>query len=171
MDTSGEAVGIAKTIKKIQTTPSIICEVSIEGNEEIVVRAMGEQESSNKLVRLGVQPDHNTKTLGLLWDAAKRLTPQLLIGDQHFDGTIEVALAASKVKEVSLRPLSILRLELQVTVTDCHLADAAHVPGTAKQPGILNTRHPFTRLLVQHEKTQAGHATNEIVVNELRQRY
>ncbi|GBP15170.1 hypothetical protein EVAR_11464_1 [Eumeta japonica] len=36
---------------------------------------------------------------------------------------------------------------------------------------MLNGRRPFTILLVQNEHEQAGHATNERVVNELRQRY
>ncbi|GBP35301.1 hypothetical protein EVAR_20674_1 [Eumeta japonica] len=71
MDTSSEAIGIAETIKKIQEDAKFYRR-GWHCNEEIVVRAMGEQESSNKLVRLEVQPDYNTKTLGLLWYADAR---------------------------------------------------------------------------------------------------
>ncbi|GBP15171.1 hypothetical protein EVAR_11465_1 [Eumeta japonica] len=106
---------------------------------------MGKQESSNKLVRLGVQQDHNTKTLGLLWDVGKdelgfdttmpRVTPEVQKGQRvpmkrealkvviSVYDPLEVALTASKVKVAPLRPLSIPILELQTAVISCRLAD------------------------------------------------
>lgn len=47
----------------------------------------------------------------------------------------------------------------------------AAVVATKKTPIILHGRHPFTRLLVEHAHRLAGHANNERVINELRQRY
>jgi hypothetical protein len=41
----------------------------------------------------------------------------------------------------------------------------------AKQPFILDGRHPYTQLLVTHYHTKMGHLGREAVVNELRQRY
>lgn len=47
----------------------------------------------------------------------------------------------------------------------------AAVAESTKTPVILDGRHPFTKLLVDHAHRRAGHANNERVVNELRQRY
>jgi hypothetical protein len=41
----------------------------------------------------------------------------------------------------------------------------------AKQPFILDGRHPYTHLLVAHYHKKMGHLGREAVVNELRQRY
>ncbi|XP_072930770.1 uncharacterized protein [Epargyreus clarus] len=41
----------------------------------------------------------------------------------------------------------------------------------SNEPVILDGQHPFTHLLVEHYHRRAGHANNERVVNELRQRF
>nr|XP_034824260.1 uncharacterized protein LOC117982083 [Maniola hyperantus] len=48
---------------------------------------------------------------------------------------------------------------------------AAPVTQDQKQPIILDGRHQLTRMLIQKEHEAAGHAGNERVVNDLRQRY
>ena len=48
---------------------------------------------------------------------------------------------------------------------------AAEIEEERKRPVILDGRHPYTRLLVIREHEKAGHANNERVVNDLRQRY
>ncbi|KAJ8706684.1 hypothetical protein PYW07_012762 [Mythimna separata] len=47
----------------------------------------------------------------------------------------------------------------------------AAVPDAKKTPVILHGKHPFTRLLVDDAHRRAGHANNERVVNDLRQKY
>nr|XP_034824837.1 uncharacterized protein LOC117982583 [Maniola hyperantus] len=49
--------------------------------------------------------------------------------------------------------------------------NAAPVTQDQKQPIILDGRHQLTRMLIQKEHEAAGHAGNERVVNDLRQRY
>lgn len=47
----------------------------------------------------------------------------------------------------------------------------AAVSEDRKMPVILHGKHPFTRLLVGDAHQKAGHANNERVINDLRQRY
>ena len=50
--------------------------------------------------------------------------------------------------------------------------DAAEVDNwEVKRPLILDPKHPFTRLIVKRYHEKAGHSGQELVVNELRQRY
>ncbi|XP_023937546.1 uncharacterized protein LOC112045551 [Bicyclus anynana] len=49
--------------------------------------------------------------------------------------------------------------------------DAAIAPDQIKRPIILDGRHPFTKLLLAREHCAAGHANNERVVNDVRQKY
>lgn len=47
----------------------------------------------------------------------------------------------------------------------------ADVPEEGKNPIILDGRHRFVKLLIEREHRRAGHANNERVVNDLRQRF
>ena len=49
--------------------------------------------------------------------------------------------------------------------------DLGNIPESVKRPVILDPKHPFTRLLVQHYHKKANHNGQEYVVNELRQKY
>lgn len=49
--------------------------------------------------------------------------------------------------------------------------DAADVPEDMKKPIILDGKSTFTKLLVMKEHKRAGHANNERVINDLRQRF
>ena len=51
------------------------------------------------------------------------------------------------------------------------MASSNQVEECLKNPVILNSKNPFTRLLVRHHHEKAGHHGRETVVNQLRQRF
>ena len=52
-----------------------------------------------------------------------------------------------------------------------HVTAAENVRATTQMPVILDSHHPYTRLLVLNYHQQVGHGTAETVLNELRYEY
>ncbi|XP_065197584.1 uncharacterized protein LOC135829105 [Sycon ciliatum] len=58
----------------------------------------------------------------------------------------------------------VLRLRSRLAKADC-------LNHSTKQPVVLAPEQPFTKLLIQHYHQAAGHQCQELVLNEIRQRY
>lgn len=54
---------------------------------------------------------------------------------------------------------------------DSRIRSVRDVEADVKTPIILDSHHPYTRLLVQHYHQKLGHGSTEMVINELRQKY
>ncbi|XP_072939843.1 uncharacterized protein [Epargyreus clarus] len=91
---------------------------------------------------------------------------------QTVDGCVRVAFIASKCKVTPTKSVSIPRLELQGAVLACgRIENAQGVDQLTKQPIILDGKDYIARLIVKHYHVNASHSGNEMVVNEMRQKY